>query len=95
MSEADRPGGDGPGGEDEDSTRAARLRVYAGGRARAGRPRPASPGEVARRLSALRHLFRFLLNERLRTDDPAAILSGRSTAVACPRYCRYQTWTAG
>ena len=53
MSEADRPGGDGPGGEDEDSTRAARLRVYAGGRARAGRPRPASPGEVARRLSAL------------------------------------------
>src|SRR5215469_7294253 len=31
---------------------------------------------VARRLSALRHLFRFLLNERVRTDDPAAILSG-------------------
>src|SRR5580692_5618131 len=31
---------------------------------------------VARRLSAMRHLFRFLLNERIRTDDPAAILSG-------------------
>ena len=31
---------------------------------------------VARRLSALRHLFRFLLNERIRSDDPAAILSG-------------------
>ena len=31
---------------------------------------------VARRLSAIRHLFRFLLNERIRTDDPAAILSG-------------------
>src|SRR5215470_11988051 len=30
---------------------------------------------VARRLSAMRHLFRFLLNERVRSDDPAAILS--------------------
>src|ERR1700720_2984034 len=30
---------------------------------------------VARRLSAMRHLFRFLLNERIRSDDPAAILS--------------------
>src|SRR4029079_9968120 len=29
---------------------------------------------VARRLSAMRHLFRFLLNERIRSDDPAAIL---------------------
>ena len=26
---------------------------------------------VARRLSALRHLFRFLLGERIRADDPA------------------------
>src|ERR1700716_3525873 len=31
---------------------------------------------VARRLSAMRHLFRFLLSERVRDDDPAAILSG-------------------
>src|SRR6202034_2298936 len=30
---------------------------------------------VARRLSAMRHLFRFLLHERIRSDDPAAILS--------------------
>src|SRR5947208_14540188 len=29
---------------------------------------------VARRLSAMRHLFRFLLNERIRSDDPAVIL---------------------
>src|SRR3982074_3156663 len=28
---------------------------------------------VARRLSAMRHLFRFLLSERVRCDDPAAI----------------------
>jgi 1-acyl-sn-glycerol-3-phosphate acyltransferase len=53
MSEADRPGGDGPGGDPDDASRAARLRVYRGGRARAARAQPASPGEVARRLSAL------------------------------------------
>src|ERR1700694_2860362 len=28
---------------------------------------------VARRLSAMRHLFRFLLNERIRSEDSAAI----------------------
>src|ERR1700722_9535802 len=32
------------------------------------------PSSAARRLSAMRHLFRFLLNERIRSDDPAAIL---------------------
>ena len=53
MSDVDRPGGDGPGGDGDDGGPAARLRVYRGGRARASRPRPASPGEVARRLSAL------------------------------------------
>src|ERR1700709_1393060 len=31
---------------------------------------------VARRLSAMRHLFRFLLNNGIRSDDPAAILPG-------------------
>src|SRR6201992_3389169 len=31
---------------------------------------------VARRLSSMRHLYRFLLNERIRSDDPGAILSG-------------------
>src|SRR5215472_7805343 len=31
---------------------------------------------VARRLSAVRHLFRFLGSERIRSEDPAAILSG-------------------
>src|SRR5438552_17868898 len=45
MSEADRPGG----GE----ASRARLRVFHGGRARAGRAQPASPREVTRRLSAL------------------------------------------
>src|ERR1700744_3677035 len=40
---------------------------------------------VARRLSALRHLFRFLLNERIRDDDPAAILSGPKRGRSLPK----------
>src|SRR5438132_3075153 len=40
---------------------------------------------VARRLSAMRHLFRFLLNERMRTDDPAAILSGPKRGRGLPK----------
>ncbi|HEY7846380.1 MAG TPA: site-specific tyrosine recombinase XerD [Bradyrhizobium sp.] len=40
---------------------------------------------AARRLSAMRHLFRFLLNERLRSDDPAAILSGPKRGRGLPK----------
>lgn len=40
---------------------------------------------VARRLSSMRHLFRFLLNERKRADDPAAILSGPKRARGLPK----------
>ena len=40
---------------------------------------------VARRLSAIRHLFRFLLNERIRADDPAAILSGPKRGRGLPK----------
>jgi integrase/recombinase XerD len=40
---------------------------------------------VARRLSALRHLFRFLLSERVRGDDPAAILSGPKRGRTLPK----------
>src|SRR5579863_6013330 len=40
---------------------------------------------VARRLSAMRHLFRFLLNERIRTADPAAILSGPKRGRGLPK----------
>src|SRR5579862_1832011 len=40
---------------------------------------------VARRLSAMRHLFRFLLNERIRQDDPAAILSGPKRGRGLPK----------
>src|SRR5665647_2875765 len=40
---------------------------------------------VARRLSAMRHLYRFLLNERIRSDDPAAILSGPKRGRSLPK----------
>ncbi len=40
---------------------------------------------VARRLSSMRHLFRFLLNERMRADDPAAILSGPKRGRSLPK----------
>lgn len=40
---------------------------------------------MARRLSAIRHLFRFLLNERIRSDDPAAILSGPKRGRGLPK----------
>ncbi|WP_028139030.1 site-specific tyrosine recombinase XerD [Bradyrhizobium japonicum] len=40
---------------------------------------------VARRLSALRHLYRFLLNERIRAEDPAAILSGPKRGRGLPK----------
>jgi integrase/recombinase XerD len=40
---------------------------------------------VARRLSAMRHLFRFLLSERVRGDDPAAILSGPKRGRGLPK----------
>jgi integrase/recombinase XerD len=40
---------------------------------------------VARRLSAMRHLYRFLMNERIRNDDPAAILSGPKRGRSLPK----------
>ena len=40
---------------------------------------------VARRLSSMRHLFRFMLNERIRTDDPAAILAGPKRGRPLPK----------
>src|ERR1700676_1585331 len=40
---------------------------------------------AARRLSAMRHLFRFLLDERVRSDDPAAILSGPKRGRGLPK----------
>jgi len=43
------------------------------------------PSSVARRLSALRQLFRFLYTEGKRTDDPAAVLEGPKRGHALPK----------
>ncbi len=43
------------------------------------------PSSVARRLSALRQLFRFLYAEGKRTDDPAAVLEGPKRGRALPK----------
>lgn len=40
---------------------------------------------VARRLSSMRHLFRFMLNERVRSGDPAAILAGPKRGRGLPK----------
>lgn len=40
---------------------------------------------VARRLSAIRHLYRFLLTEGIRSDDPAAILAGPKRGRPLPK----------
>ena len=45
---------------------------------------------VARRLSSMRHLFRFLLGEGLRGDDPAAILSGPKRGRTLPKVLSMQ-----
>lgn len=45
---------------------------------------------TARRLSAFRHLFRFMLGEGLRSDDPAAILSGPKRGRALPKVLSMQ-----
>src|ERR1700710_639159 len=43
------------------------------------------PSSAARKLSTMRHLFRFLLNERILSDNPAAILSGPKRGRGLPK----------
>ena len=57
------------------------VRRYLGVLARRGL-RPAS---VARRLSAIRQLYRFLYAERQRKDDPAAVLEGPKRSRPLPK----------
>ncbi len=59
----------------------ADLRAYLGDLADRG----LRPSTVARRLSALRQLYRFLYAEGLRKDDPAAVLEGPRRARALPK----------
>jgi integrase/recombinase XerD len=59
----------------------ADLRGYLGELARRGM----QPATVARRLSAIRQLYRFLYAEGRRKDDPAAVLQGPKRARALPK----------
>lgn len=44
-----------------------------------------APASVARKLSAVRQLYRFLYAERYRSDDPAAILEGPKRGRSLPK----------
>jgi integrase/recombinase XerD len=57
------------------------IRGYLGELARRG----LAPTSVARKLSAVRQLFRFLYAERYRADDPAAILEGPKRGRSLPK----------
>jgi integrase/recombinase XerD len=57
------------------------LRAYLGALSRRG----LGPATVARRLSAIRQLYRFLYGEGLRKDDPAAVLEGPKRSRPLPK----------
>jgi len=57
------------------------VRAYLGELARRGM----RPATVARRLSAIRQLYRFLYAEGRRKDDPAAVLEGPKRVRALPK----------
>lgn len=57
------------------------LRAYLGGLTRRG----FAATSVARRLSAIRQLYRFLYAEGLRKDDPAAVLEGPKRGRGLPK----------
>lgn len=57
------------------------IRGYLGDLARRG----LQPSSVARKLSAVRQLYRFLYAERYRSDDPAAILEGPKRGRSLPK----------
>jgi integrase/recombinase XerD len=57
------------------------LRNYLGRLAKRG----LAPASVARRLSAIRQLYRFLYSEGHRSDDPAAVIGGPKRGRALPK----------
>lgn len=57
------------------------IRGYLGDLARRG----LAPSSVARKLSAVRQLYRFLYAERYRPDDPAAIIEGPKRGRSLPK----------
>src|SRR5438105_718204 len=57
------------------------LRAYLGRLAKRG----LAPASVARRLSAIRQLYRFLYSEGHRSDDPAAVIEGPKRGRSLPK----------
>ena len=57
------------------------LRAYLGSLSR----RSFAPASVARRLSAIRQLYRFLYAEGHRTDDPSAVIEGPKRGRTLPK----------
>ena len=57
------------------------LRAYLGSLAK----RSFAPSSLARRLSAIRQLYRFLYAEGYRTDDPSAVIEGPKRNRALPK----------
>jgi integrase/recombinase XerD len=68
-------------GEQPAKAGAETLRSYLAGQAAAG----LSPRTAARRLSALRQFFRFLVREGVRGDDPTELLQGPRPAASLPK----------
>ncbi len=61
------------------------LRGYLEHLARGGDAGPTAPRTVARRLSALRQFYRFLVSEGRRVDDPASALDGPRQGRPLPK----------
>jgi integrase/recombinase XerD len=68
-------------GTDVASADSDTLRAYLGKLAKRG----LAPASAARRLSAIRQLYRFLYSEGHRTDDPAAAIEGPKRGRALPK----------
>ena len=49
-----------------------------------------APASVARRLSAIRQLYRFLYSEGHRDDDPAAVIEGPKRGRSLPKVLSHQ-----
>ena len=74
------------GGAGAAEASAEQTQAYMAGLGRAG----LSARTSARRLSALRHFFRFLLREGVRADDPTALLDSPKLSKPLPKYLTEQ-----
>ena len=70
------------GGVTLETAGAEHVRGFLGALAAAG----AAPRTAARRLSALRQFYRFLLDEGMRSDDPTAAIDGPRVRPALPKF---------